>query len=263
VAVLDLARLDLENLATALDDHSEFGTSWWIDAETGEIWPWSDDLGDDLGPDYDPEERESARRIDPLPSRVGYRDMAAFIELVPDRRAADLLARAIAGRGAFRRFKDTLFEFPELRQAWLRFRDVRMRRRAIEYLVDEQLVDETAAEELLATLIDPPVDVEPAERAPARARALAADLHRLYGERLAEVALITGGSRPREDDPIDVVVVLDRVDGFAQELQRMDGVLRGGPGEEAAAAVVVSREDWEQARRPLVRALRADARRLG
>ena len=62
--------------------------------------------------------------------------MEDFIALVPDRRAADLLGRAIAGRGAFPRFKDTLFEFPELRERWFRFRDTRLRRRAIEFLLD-------------------------------------------------------------------------------------------------------------------------------
>ena len=56
--------------------------------------------------------------------------MAEFVAAVHHRRAADLLDRAISGRGAFRRFKDTLFEFPELRDTWFRFRDARARRRA-------------------------------------------------------------------------------------------------------------------------------------
>ena len=56
--------------------------------------------------------------------------MAEFVAGVHHRRAAELLDRAIAGRGAFRRFKDTLFEFPELREQWFRYRDARSRRRA-------------------------------------------------------------------------------------------------------------------------------------
>jgi hypothetical protein len=39
-----------------------------------------------------------------------------FTERVRDPRAHDLLERAIEGRGAFRRLKDTLFEFPQLRE---------------------------------------------------------------------------------------------------------------------------------------------------
>ena len=39
-----------------------------------------------------------------------------FTERVRDPRAHDLLERAIEGRGAFRRFRGTLFEFPEPRE---------------------------------------------------------------------------------------------------------------------------------------------------
>jgi hypothetical protein len=44
--------------------------------------------------------------IDPLPSHVWYQDMADFAERVSDDRAGRRLARAIEGKGAFRRFKD-------------------------------------------------------------------------------------------------------------------------------------------------------------
>lgn len=82
--------------------------SWFIDADSGDIWHWSSDYDDDEA--FDPEQRRDARRIEPLPSRVGYGDMEDFVESVDDPRAADLLARAIAGRGAFRRFKDVRVE---------------------------------------------------------------------------------------------------------------------------------------------------------
>ncbi len=142
--MLDLAAVDLESIAAALDSHFYEG-SWWIDAHTGEVWYWlGEDRDDD--PEFDPDGREGARRIDPLPSSIGYGDMEDFIDGVRDPRAADLLARAIAGRGAFRRFKDTLFEFPQLRQEWFEFRDARMERRAVEFLVDEGLIDPPTAE---------------------------------------------------------------------------------------------------------------------
>ena len=60
--------------------------------------------------------------------------MEDFIRRVRDPRARDLLERAIAGRGAFRRFKDTLLDFPDLRPVWFAFHDARMERRAIEWL---------------------------------------------------------------------------------------------------------------------------------
>ncbi len=42
----------------------------------------------------------------------GYRDMEWFIEDLDDADFADRLARAISGRGAFRRFKDRLSTVP-------------------------------------------------------------------------------------------------------------------------------------------------------
>ncbi len=47
--------------------------------------------------------------------------MEQFVQLVRDPRARDRLDRALQGRGPFRRFKDTLLEFPGLREAWFRF----------------------------------------------------------------------------------------------------------------------------------------------
>jgi len=69
--MLDLSTVDLGMLAMALEDHSAEG-SWWIDAETGEVWYWRD--VDDDDPEFDPDARDDARCIDPLPSHEGYGD---------------------------------------------------------------------------------------------------------------------------------------------------------------------------------------------
>ena len=81
--------------------------------------------------------------------------MVDFIEQVRDPRARDLLRRAIDGRGAFRRFKDTLSEFPALQAAWFHLHDIRMERRAIEWLADENLIERAAAERALAERPEP------------------------------------------------------------------------------------------------------------
>src|SRR5829696_9162722 len=101
--MLDPDAVDLAELGTARDDRTP-GTSWWIDPATGRI---------QLVLDRDPEPA-GWLRITPMDSDAGYRDMAEFVEGVQHRRAAELLDQAINGRGAFRRFKNTLFEFPEL-----------------------------------------------------------------------------------------------------------------------------------------------------
>jgi hypothetical protein len=74
----------------------------------------------------------------------------------PDERAARRLARAIQGKGAFRRFKDELHEeHPELLPAWYAFRDARATRRAVQWLADNSLIGDEADDQFLAGHPDP------------------------------------------------------------------------------------------------------------
>ena len=63
--------------------------------------------------------------------------MEWFIEDLDDADFADRLARAISGRGAFRRFKDTLFDRPDLMTRWYAFSNDRQRGRARSWLAAE------------------------------------------------------------------------------------------------------------------------------
>jgi hypothetical protein len=66
------------------------------------------------------------------------------------------LARAIQGKGAFRRFRNELYEeYPELVPAWNGFRDARRIRRAVEWLLDNSLIADDAADRFLAGHADP------------------------------------------------------------------------------------------------------------
>ena len=257
--MLDLSTVDLGEIAEALDDHSDYGR-WWIDAGTGEVWLWSGDEDDDA--EFDPDLRPGARSIEPLPSSVGYRDMEDFIARVPDRRAADLLERAIAGRGAFRRFKDTLFEFPDLRQAWFALREVRMQRRAIEFLVDEGLVDPARAEAALVDLEDPAVGEDSAVDPREVAEAVAADLRKLYDDRLFEVVLY--GSHARgdagSDSDLDLAVILEDLSTPWEELRRMDQILWRHTLDSGVtvSATPISLSVWNHAQRPLVKSAKAE-----
>jgi Uncharacterised protein family (UPF0158) len=215
--MLDPGAVDLEELCAALDDRSA-GVSWWIDSETGRIRSHLADTGD---PDPDDPAETGWRRIRSTESYESYRDMADFVAAVHHRRAADLLDRAISGRGAFRRFKDTLFEFPELRDQWFRFRDARARRRALRWLADEGLVERADADRAAASHPDPE---QAEEDVPA---AVAVDLAMLYGDRLQQVLLFgswvqSGG--PGEFD-LQLIVVLADLRSAWEELHRMDEVL--------------------------------------
>lgn len=199
--MLDPRAVDLRQLAEALEDRA---VRWSLHLRTGRVVP-------DAGPDADPDLRE----IEPVPSRDGYRDMADFVAGVRHRRAADLLERALSGRGAFRRFKDTLLEFPELREQWFRFRDARAARRALRWLADEGLVDGAAAEALAARYPDPGA-AAPADPT----SAVVADLRELYGDRLERVLVVTD-----TDDALAVALVLaEPVDAW-DELRVLDDLL--------------------------------------
>jgi hypothetical protein len=82
--------------------------------------------------------------------------MADFTERISDERAGRRLARAIEGKGAFRRFKDELHqEYPHLLPVWYAFRDVRAKSRAVEWLADNSLIDDDHATHYLSDHPDP------------------------------------------------------------------------------------------------------------
>jgi hypothetical protein len=148
-SVLDLNSLDLEEIATALADQTDYEHRYLISPETGEIAFWTSDTGIDGQNPVDLDELDLIC-INPLPSYVWYQDMADFADQVSDEQAARRLARAIQGKGAFRRFKAELHEeYPQLLPAWHAFRDARARRRAVEWLADNSLVDTEAAARFL------------------------------------------------------------------------------------------------------------------
>jgi hypothetical protein len=261
--VLDVTQIDLRSLADALEDHSDMD-EWWLDPATGEVEAWLADPAFDEPVGEPPSERGWIF-IEPIPSNVGYGDMEDFIEGVHDSRARDLLQRSIAGRGAFRRFKDTLFEFPELREAWFKFRDARMERRAIEWLVDEELVKRDVAERVLADRPDPDLPELPgAFDAEEIARAVARDLRDLYGERLRKVLLFgswaRGDAHPESD--IDLLVVLDEIESGWDELKRMDGILwsHSFENDTVITALPVTQTELDRARKPVLVRAQAEGR---
>jgi hypothetical protein len=153
--VLDLSSLDLEEIGNALADQTDYEHRWLINPQTGEIAFWTADTGIDGQTPVDLDELDLVC-IDPLPSWVWYQDMADFAETITDERAGRRLARAIQGKGAFRRFRDELHdEHPDLLPAWYAFRAVRANRRAVQWLADNSLIDDDAVSRFLAGHPDP------------------------------------------------------------------------------------------------------------
>src|SRR5919197_3157572 len=133
MTMLDLRNVDLGELSMALEDSSP-DHQWLFDPRIGELV-----LHSEYSETEEPPDSDELIYVEPLDSRKAYRDMEDFVSRVGEPRARDLLERAIAGRGAFRRFKDTLLEFPELRESWFRFHDALMRRRELEWLSEQEL----------------------------------------------------------------------------------------------------------------------------
>lgn len=107
-----------------------------IDPQSGEVWS-SAPMEHARETEEDPPDFEDPERwlyVGPGGSNDGYRDMEDFIATVSDRARADRLVTAIDGRGAFRRFKDTLARWPDEQRRWYRFSDERCRGRARRWL---------------------------------------------------------------------------------------------------------------------------------
>jgi Uncharacterised protein family (UPF0158) len=219
--LLDPEQVDLADLALALEDHSR-DHKWWFDPRSGAVEPrFEARFGDD-------DAATGLVSIDPMPTGVGYADMEDFVARVRDPRAHHLLERAITGRGAFRRFKDALLDYPELRRAWFAFHDVRGERRAIEWLLERGLVDPDAAETALERRPEPePGEVPGLLDAHGVTHRVVGELRRLYGQRLQSVMLVGAWARgdAHPESPIELLVILERIADRWQEKRRMGRIV--------------------------------------
>ena len=139
-------KIDLDELYDAMEN-SSYEVEYYLDLGTGEILFVSEDMDDVETVKMKNQIEEELGRYELIPkveSFGGYRDMQAFIATVEDDHLSELLEVAINGKGAFRRFKDVLLNYPEERERWFKFKDDRMEERALEWLDD---IDVTLVEE--------------------------------------------------------------------------------------------------------------------
>ena len=128
--------VELEELSMILEGDPVQGGGR-IDLATGQVWPQSAlDYAEEIGEAED-DDPDRWLWVHCEGSRSAYEDMVWFIEELDDPDLADRLIRAISGRGAFRRFKDTLFDRPDLMTRWYAFSGDRQRGRARGWLAAE------------------------------------------------------------------------------------------------------------------------------
>jgi len=135
--ILRSVPVDLEELGSVLEGDPVRGGGR-IDLRNGEVWPHS--VFDDFLDDDEEEVDEDDSRwlwVDPQGSREGYRDMEVFIDTIDDCALVDRLSIAIAGRGAFRRFKDVVAADPAAAERWYTLSEDRRRGRARAWLAAE------------------------------------------------------------------------------------------------------------------------------
>ncbi|MHA7268483.1 UPF0158 family protein [Arthrobacter sp. HLT1-20] len=151
--MLPLNSFNLEDLAQALEfNFMDLETFFWLDPTTGKIELWGEEAADEAEAEgWDLDDRGGIR-IDPIQSYEGYSDMEGFISTVQDPTCQDRLIRAIERSKPFRHFQDALHQYPGLPSQWYAFHAAAMKERAIEWLRDNDQVEDTEAEGALAQL---------------------------------------------------------------------------------------------------------------
>ncbi len=81
--MLHLDGIDVEEIATALADQTDYQHRWLLDPRTGQVAFWTSDTGIDGENPVEIDELDLIP-IDPLPSYVWYQDMADFAEGISD-----------------------------------------------------------------------------------------------------------------------------------------------------------------------------------
>src|SRR5215470_8747410 len=84
-------------------------------------------------------------RVDPASSREQYRWMEKFVTAVPDEALRERLVIAIDGKGAFRRFKDVLLNYPAERERWFTYRADLLHWHMHNWLIERNLEPTTPA----------------------------------------------------------------------------------------------------------------------
>lgn len=128
-------KVKLNDVVGALDFVND-ETQYFYSIKTEEIlMVWDGMVNGETDPDLIEEIEESFDEYIALPGRFEideYGMMEEFIDNLPEGRKQDELYDAIRGKGAFRRFKDAVYELG-LEQKWYKYRDGAYEKLAIEW----------------------------------------------------------------------------------------------------------------------------------
>ena len=131
-------KIKMDDLLEYFEEGS-YEVQYFLDIEKGEVitlmeWDEDEKLREEI--------EFGGERYILLPeqdSRTGYRDMVDFTETVEDQNLQEKLWIALDGKGAFRRFKDVLYNYPEERERWFKFQYEKKKSRLLKWLEDEEI----------------------------------------------------------------------------------------------------------------------------
>ena len=119
-------KVKLEDIIEAME-FAGMETEYYYDTQNEKVVMLSDGMvdGEDSPELFEDIKEGFVSDYIPLPGQYDineYRIMEEFIYELPARKNQDVLAGAIQGRGAFRRFKDKLYDL-KLEKQWYQYRD--------------------------------------------------------------------------------------------------------------------------------------------
>ena len=124
----------LDELGTALTG-GDMDSVAFFNTKTGAVEHFMHNLGDQENARIAQAEADNdLKKISPVSGEVRYNIMSDFIGQVEDIAFAGKLRSAISGKGAFRRFRETVDEDDALRRRWLSYRTKRHYHLALDWL---------------------------------------------------------------------------------------------------------------------------------
>lgn len=127
--------VEMDDLLDAMDDHSSFHVPFFHRG-TGKVALHFEDAGIEADPVVDPDDPDWVE-VPRATAHDGIREIEHFIATLDELDVQRNLRQALQGKGAFRRFRDTLHGYPDLRARWQRAHHEHQLQRALDFL--EQL----------------------------------------------------------------------------------------------------------------------------
>jgi hypothetical protein len=129
----DHLRINPGDLAEALESHMD-EASWLLDLESGEVVFAGSEAVTGMPEDEDWDDPDRFLSIQPMDSWESFQIMEDFVDELPEGEGCRALSRALRLPRPFRCFKDTLCDFPSLRERWFKYHEDRMLVYAQEWL---------------------------------------------------------------------------------------------------------------------------------